>query len=475
MGGLFGISSKNDCVMDLFFGIDYHSHLGTKTGGMCVHGKKGFDRSIHSIENAPFRTKFQKEMEEMEGNRGIGAISDTEPQPLTVYSKLGHYSLGTVGIINNKEDIVDDLIHSGNNQFMSMSGGQINNTELVAALISTGVNIPEGIRYAQKKIEGSITLLALSEDALYAARDFHGRTPLIIGKREDGYCVASESFSFINLGYEYFREIGPGEVVKITPEGIETVVPPNEKDVRICTFLWTYYGYATSIYEGKNVENMRYRNGARIARLDEDDPEVKDVDFVAGVPDSGVAHALGYAQHSHIPYARPLIKYTPTWPRSFMPSNQKARNLIARMKLVPDKEIIEGKKFVLVDDSIVRGTQLRETLSYLYENGAEKIHIRSACPPIMYGCKYLNFSRSVSEMELISRRVIAELEGTEDVSPEVLKEYADSTTEKHAEMVKKIQETLGFETLKYQTLENLLDSVGVDKCRLCTYCWDGKE
>ncbi|MDO4481872.1 MAG: amidophosphoribosyltransferase [Bacillota bacterium] len=475
MGGLFGISSKNDCVMDLFFGIDYHSHLGTKTGGMCVYGKKGFDRSIHSIENAPFRTKFQKEMEEMEGTRGIGSISDTEPQPLTVYSKLGHYSLGTVGIINNKDDIVEDLIRSGNNQFMSMSGGQINNTELVAALISTGVNIPEGIRYAQKKIDGSLTLLVLSEDALYAARDFHGRTPLIIGKRDDGYCVASESFSFINLGYEYFREIGPGEVVKITPEGIETVVAPNEKDVRICTFLWTYYGYATSIYEGKNVENMRYRNGARIAQMDENDPDVDDVDFVAGVPDSGVAHALGYAQHSHIPYARPLIKYTPTWPRSFMPSNQKARNLIARMKLVPDKEIIEGKKFVLVDDSIVRGTQLRETLSYLYENGAERIHIRSACPPIMYGCKYLNFSRSVSEMELISRRVIAELEGTEDLSQEVLKEYADSTTEKHAEMVKKIQETLGFETLKYQTLENLLDSVGIEKCKLCTYCWDGKE
>lgn len=475
MGGLFGVASKSDCVMDLFFGVDYHSHLGTKAGGMCVHGNHGFERSIHSIESAPFRTKFQKEMEEMKGNIGIGSISDTEPQPLTVYSKLGHYSLGTVGIIKNKDSIVEDLILSGNNQFMSMSGGEINNTELVAALISTGINITKGIRYAQKKIEGSLTLLLLTEDALYAARDFHGRTPLVIGKRDDAYCVASESFSFINLGYEYFREIGPGEIVKITADGVETVAPANEKDVRVCTFLWTYFGYATAIYEGKNVENMRYRNGAHLAEMDMDDPELADVDFVAGVPDSGVAHALGYSQRSHIPYARPLIKYTPTWPRSFMPSNQKARNLIARMKLIPDHEIIEGKKFVLVDDSIVRGTQLRETLSYLYENGAEKIHIRSACPPVMFGCKYLNFSRSVSEMELISRKVIAELEHTEDVTPEILKEYTDCSTEKYAAMVERIKEVSGFDSLKYQTLENLLDSVQIDKCRLCTYCWDGKE
>ncbi|MBQ4339505.1 MAG: amidophosphoribosyltransferase [Firmicutes bacterium] len=475
MGGLFGVASKNDCVMDLFFGVDYHSHLGTKTGGMCVYGKKGFDRSIHSIEDAPFRTKFQKEMEKMEGTSGIGSISDTEPQPLTVYSKLGHYSLGTVGVINNKDDIVDDLIHSGNNQFMSMSGGLINNTELVAALISTGVSIPAGIRYAQKKIEGSISLLAMDEHALYAARDFHGRTPLIIGKREDGYCVASESFSFINLGYEYYKELGPGEVVKITPDSVETVVEANDKDVRICTFLWTYFGYATSIYEGKNVENMRYRNGAKICEMDADDPDVQDVDYVAGVPDSGIAHALGYAQRSHFPYARPLIKYTPTWPRSFMPGNQKARNLIARMKLIPDREIIEGKKFVLVDDSIVRGTQLRETLSYLYENGAEKIHVRSACPPIMYGCKYLNFSRTVSNMELISRKVIAELEGTEELTEEILKQYSDSSTEKYTAMVKRIGEKMGFDSLKYQTLENLLDAVEVDKCKLCTYCWDGRE
>ncbi len=475
MGGLFGVASKNDCVMDLFFGVDYHSHLGTKAGGMCVYGENGFDRSIHSIAGAPFRTKFQKEMDEMTGYMGIGSISDTDPQPLTVYSKLGHYSLGTVGIINNKDDIVEDLILSGNNQFMSMSGGQINNTELVSALISTGINIVKGIRYAQKKISGSMTMLLLAEDGLYAARDYHGRTPLIIGKKEDAYCVASESFSFVNLGYEYFRELAPGEIVKITCDGVETVAAPNEKDVKICTFLWTYFGYATAIYEGKNVENMRYRNGAHIAEMDKNDPDAADVDYVAGVPDSGIAHALGYSHYSHIPYARPLIKYTPTWPRSFMPSQQKTRNLIARMKLIPDKEIIEGKKFILVDDSIVRGTQLRETLSYLYENGAEKIHIRSACPPIMYGCKYLNFSRSVSEMELISRKVIAELEDTDELSPEVLAEYADSSSEKHAAMVERIREKSGFDSLKYQTLENLLDSVQVDSCKLCTYCWDGKE
>ena len=475
MGGVFGTASKKDCVMDLFFGVDYHSHLGTKNGGLCVYGEKGFDRTIHSIGNAPFRSKFQDDIEEMEGKMGIGAISDTEPQPLTVYSKLGHYSLATVGIINNKEELVEELIREEKAQFMSMSGGGINNTELAAALISTQDSLAEGLRYAQKKVEGSLTMLALSPEGLYAARDYKGRTPLIIGKREDAYCVASESFSYINLGYEYDRELEPGEIVKITAEGTEQVMPPNTEDVRICTFLWTYFGYPTAIYEGKNVETMRYRNGAHIAEMDEGDPELENVDYVAGVPDSGIAHALGYAQKSHIPYARPLIKYTPTWPRSFMPPNQKARSLIAKMKLVPDKEIIDGKEFVLVDDSIVRGTQLKDTVAYLYDNGAKKIHIRSACPPILYGCKYLNFSRSVSEMELISRRVIADLEGTEDVSEEVLAEYADCTTERYKNMVEDIKQARHFDSLKYQTLENLLDSVQVDRCRLCTYCWDGRE
>ena len=475
MGGLFGAAAKSDVVLDVFFGVDYHSHLGTKTGGMCINTADGFERSIHSIASAPFRSKFQKEIEQIEGNMAIAAISDAEPQPLTVYSKIGHYALATVGLINNKDDLIADVIRLGGGQFMSMSKGKINGTELVASIISCGNSVVEGIKLAQKKIDGSMTMLVMTEDAVFAARDLHGRTPLVIGKKPDGYCVASESFSFLNLGYDYYRELGPGEVVKITADGIETVSPPTDKDVRVCTFLWTYYGYTTAVYEGKNVEKMRYRNGARIADLDKDDPDLKNVDFVSGVPDSGIAHALGYAHESGIPYERPLIKYNPTWPRSFMPSNQKARNLIARMKLVPAEEIIRGKEFVLIDDSIVRGTQLRETLSYLYDNGAEKIHVRSACPPILYGCKYLNFSRSVSDMDLIGRRVIAELEGTEDVSEEVLAEYADPSTQKYKDMVERIRAISRFDTLKYQTLDNLLESVDIDKCKLCTYCWDGKE
>jgi len=475
MGGIFGAAAKRDVVLDVFFGVDYHSHLGTKTGGMCILQSDGFDRSIHSIANAPFRTKFQKEIEEIEGNLGIAAISDSEPQPLTVYSKLGNYALATVGIINNKEELIADVIKLGGGQFMSMSGGKINSTELVGSIINYGNSITDGIKLVQKKIEGSMTLLLMTQDAIYAARDIHGRTPLAIGKKDDGYCVASESFSFLNLGYEYFRELGPGEIVKITADEIIVESPPVEKDIRICTFLWSYYGYPTAVYENKNVENMRYRNGAKIAILDKDDPELQNVDYVAGVPDSGIAHALGYAMESKIPYARPLIKYTPTWPRSFMPSTQKARDVIARMKLVPDQEIIQGKEFVLIDDSIVRGTQLRETLSYLYDSGAEKIHVRSACPPILYSCKYLNFSRSVSEMDLIARRVIAELEGTTDISEEILKEYSDSSSERYAKMVEKIRQVSGFDTLKYQTLENLIAAVEVEPCKLCTYCWDGKE
>ena len=473
MGGLFGVVSKNDCVMDLFFGTDYHSHLGTKTGGMCVYGPSGFDRAIHSIENSPFRTKFEKEADTMKGNMGIGSISDTEPQPLTVYSRQGHFSIGTVGVINNKTQLVQELIQHKDTQFMSMSGGEINNTELVAALISTGKDLVSGIRYAQKRIEGSLTMLVLTPKALYAARDFRGRTPLIIGKKADGYCVASESFSFVNLGYKYETELGAGEIVKITDTGYETIAEKQE-EMRICSFLWTYFGYPTSVYEGENVENTRYRNGASIANADKDDPALEEVDYVAGVPDSGVAHALGYAQQSHIPYARPLIKYTPTWPRSFMPQNQKARNLIAKMKLIPVNQIIEGKKFVLVDDSIVRGTQLSETLKYLKENGAEKIHVRSACPPIMYGCKFLNFSRSVSDMDLITRRVIAELEPGE-VTEEILQEYVDSHSERHRRMVERIRELLDFDSLKYQDLHEAVKAIGVDPCCLCTYCWNGKE
>ena len=386
MGGVIGFVSKQDCVMDLFFGTDYHSHLGTKRGGMCVLQENGFNRSIHNIENSPFRSKFEKDIEEMQGNMGIGAISDSDPQPLTVRSRQGEYAITTVGRINNKDEIVNELLKDRPSQFMSMSGGGINNTELVAAIVSTGRDIVDGIRRAQDKIDGSVTMLVLTKEGLYAARDKYGRTPLIIGKKDGAYCAASESFAFINVGYKYSRELGPAEIAFLTPDGEETVGEPQE-GMRICSFLWTYFGYTTSIYEGKNVELMRNRNGGILAQKDED----LDVDYVAGVPDSGTAHALGYANQSRVPYARPLIKYTPTWPRSFMPQNQKARNLIAKMKLVPVFQIIKDKKFVLIDDSIVRGTQLSETVSYLIENGAKDIHVRSACPPIKFGCKLQKF------------------------------------------------------------------------------------
>lgn len=472
MGGVIGFTSKQDCVMDLFFGTDYHSHLGTKRGGMCILQEDGFNRSIHNIENSPFRSKFEQDIEEMKGNMGIGAISDGDPQPLTVYSRQGDYAIATVGRINNKDEIVQELLKDRPSQFMSMSGGGINNTELVAALISTGRDIVDGIRIAQAKVEGSVTILVLTRDGLYAARDKYGRTPLIIGHKDGAYCAASESFAFINIGYKYKRELGPAEIAFLTPDEDKTVGEPQE-GMRICAFLWTYFGYTTSIYEGRNVEQMRNRNGELLAEQDDD----LDVDYVAGVPDSGTAHALGYANRSRVPYARPLIKYTPTWPRSFMPQNQKARNLIAKMKLVPVFPIIKDKKFVLIDDSIVRGTQLSETISYLIENGAKEIHVRSACPPIMYGCKYLNFSRSVSDLELITRRVIKKLEGIEgdEIPADILAQYAASDTEKHEAMVEEIRQILKFDSLKFQKLEDTVEAIGVDRCNLCTYCWDGKE
>ncbi|MBK5246071.1 MAG: amidophosphoribosyltransferase [Peptostreptococcaceae bacterium] len=469
MGGLFGIVSKNDCVMDLFFGTDYHSHLGTKRGGMCIYGKDGFERAIHSIENSPFRTKFEKEILVMAGGSGIGCISDGEPQPLTVFSRQGEYSIGTVGRINNKEELVKELIDNGSHQFMTLSSGAINNTELVAALVSTKDTIVEGIKYAQEKVEGSLTMLILTKGGIYAARDKFGRTPLIIGKKKGAFCAASESFAFINIGYKTAKELGPSEIVFITPETMETVGEPGDK-MRICTFLWTYYGYPTSTYEGVNVEEMRYRSGASIAKND----NLSNIDYIAGVPDSGTAHAIGYANASGIPFARPLIKYTPTWPRSFMPQNQKARNLVAKMKLIPVHEIIKDKNFVLIDDSIVRGTQLSDTVKYLCDNGAKEIHVRPACPPLVFGCKYLNFSRSTSEMDLITRRMIFQLEG-ENPNDEVLNMYADSKSEKYADMVERIRQLLHFDSLKYHSLQDTLDSVGIDKCKLCTYCWDGKE
>ena len=412
MGGVFGVVSHNDCVMDIFFGTDYHSHLGTKNGGMCILQEDGFHRTIHSISNNPFRGKFENELDAMEGNFGIGAISDGDPQPLTVRNKFGNWGITTVGRINNKNELVEWLIEESNTHFMSKSGGEINNTELIASIVSTGEDIVEGIKIAQEKVDGSVTMLVLTEEGMYAARDKAGRTPLILGKKDGAYCAASESFAFINIGYEYDRELGPGEIAFLTPDKEKTIVEPND-EMRICTFLWSYFGYTTSIYEGENVELMRHRNGALMADAD----GKLDVDYVAGVPDSGTAHALGYANRSNIPYSRPLIKYTPTWSRSFMPTNQKARSLVAQMKLIPVFNIIKDKKFVLIDDSIVRGTQLSETVSYLIENGAKEIHVRSACPPIMYGCKYLNFSRTINEMELITRRTIKALENLADDEP----------------------------------------------------------
>ena len=468
MGGFFGVASKSDCLFDLFFGTDYHSHLGTRRGGMAVYGPDGFDRAIHNIENAPFRTKFEKDMQKMKGNIGIGCISDYEPQPLIVRSHHGTFAITTVGKINNAEEITKLIFQSGHTHFLEMSGGDINPTELVAAIINQKENLIDGIRYAQELIDGSMTLLLLTPKGIYAARDKMGRTPVIIGRKEDAYCVTFESFAYLNLGYEPERELGPGEIVVVTPEEVRTLAAPG-KDMKICTFLWVYYGYPSSVYEGVSVEQMRCNCGACMAKRDDVTP-----DTVAGVPDSGIAHAVGYANESGIPFSRPLIKYTPTWPRSFMPTIQDTRNLIAHMKLIPIHELIQGKSLLLIDDSIVRGTQLRETTEFLYESGAKEVHIRPACPPLVYGCKYLNFSRSKSDMDLITRKVIQKLEGP-DVSDEILQEYTDPSSEKYEIMVEEIRKELNFTSLKFNRLDDLLDSVGIDPDHLCTYCWNGKE
>ena len=418
MGGIFGVASKNSCTLDLFFGVDYHSHLGTKRGGMAVYGEQGFTRSIHNIENTPFRTKFDGDLAELEGYLGIGCISDNEPQPLLIQSHLGSFAITTVGKINNLQELVQDAYQNGHIHFMEMSHGRINATELVAALINQKATLVEGLLYAQERIEGSMTILILTPQGIYASRDKYGRTPVMIGKKEDAFCASFESFAYINLGYSDYMELGPGEIVYITPESVETLSPPRQ-DMKICAFLWVYYGYPTSTYEGVNVENMRYQCGKLLSRRDESQP-----DIVAGVPDSGIAHAIGYANASGIPFARPFIKYTPTWPRSFMPQNQGDRNLIARMKLIPVNALIRGKKLLLIDDSIVRGTQLGETTQLLYQSGAKEVHIRPACPPLMYGCPYLNFSRSSSELDLITRRIIKDREG-DCVSDQLLADYAD--------------------------------------------------
>ena len=469
MGGFFGVASKNDCVFDLFFGTDYHSHLGTRRAGMAVYNKEtGFERAIHNIENAPFRTKFDKDVNEMQGTLGIGCISDYEPQPLLVRSHHGTYAIMTVGKINNMEAIVDDLFSSGHSHFLEMSGGDINATELVAAVINQKDNLIEGLQYVQELIDGSMTVVLLTPKGIYAARDRLGRTPVVVGKKEDAYCISFESFAYLNLGYVDEKELGPGEIVIVTPESVTTLVSPG-KEMKICTFLWVYYGYPASSYEGMSVEQMRYNCGASMAKRDNVKP-----DIVAGVPDSGTAHAVGYANESGIPFSRPFIKYTPTWPRSFMPTIQSQRNLIAKMKLLAVEDLIKDKSLLLIDDSIVRGTQLRETTEYLFDSGAKEVHIRPACPPLVYGCKYLNFSRSNSEMELITRNVIAELEGG-DVSDEVLQEYADYTSEKYQKMVDKICEKLKFTSLRFHRLDDMLEAVGIEPEKLCTYCWNGKE
>ncbi|MBE5924259.1 MAG: amidophosphoribosyltransferase [Lachnospiraceae bacterium] len=469
MGGFFGVVAKEDCIFDLFFGTDYHSHLGTRRGGMAVFGKKGFDRAIHNIENSPFRTKFDKDMREMEGYMGIGCISDYEPQPLIVRSHHGTYAITTVSKINNTEEIVDKLFEAGNSHFLEMSGGDINPTELVAAIINQKENIIDGIKYALDIVDGSLTFMVLTPKGIYGARDKMGRTPMAIGKKEDAYCLTFEDFAYRNLGYEDYKELGPGEVVVVDRTGVKTLVTPG-KDMKICTFLWVYYGYPSSSYEGISVEKMRYNCGACLAKRDNVKP-----DIVAGVPDSGTAHAVGYSNESGIPFSRPFIKYTPTWPRSFMPTIQSKRDLIAKMKLLPVHDLIKDKSLLLIDDSIVRGTQLRETTEFLYQSGAKEVHIRPACPPLLYGCKYLNFSRSTSEMDLITRRVIARLEGTEDVSEETLQEYANPESEKYEQMLEEIRKELNFTSLRYNRLDDLLSSVGIPTDKLCTYCWDGKE
>lgn len=472
MGGFFGVASKKDCLFDLFFGTDYHSHLGTRRAGLAVYGEKGFDRAIHNIENAPFRTKFDKDLNEMKGYLGIGCISDYEPQPLIVRSHHGTYAIETVGKINNTDKIVEQVFRSGHSHFLEMSGGDINATELVAAIINQKDNLIEGITYAQELIDGSMTLALLTPKGIYVARDKMGRTPVSIGKKEDGYCISFESFAYLNLGYTEERELGPGEIAVVTPEEVRTLAKPGNK-MKICTFLWVYYGYPSSSYEGISVEKMRYRCGELLAERDKTKNGNVSPDNVAGVPDSGIAHAIGYSNTSGVPFSRPFIKYTPTWPRSFMPTIQSKRNLIAKMKLIPVHDLIQDKSLLLIDDSIVRGTQLRETTEFLYQSGAREVHIRPACPPLLYGCKYLNFSRSTSEMDLITRRIIKEMEG--DDKNVNLSAYSNPETPEYQEMVKRIGVQLNFTSLRYHRLDDLIESVGIEREKLCTYCWDGRE
>ena len=474
MGGFFGITSKTDCMMDVFFGVDYHTHLGTRRGGLAAYDPEiGLQRVIHNIENSPFRTKFEHVLEEMQGTSAIGCISDTDPQPLLIRSNIGTFAISTIGIINNADALIDQYLSFSGGHFDAMTGGKVNSNELVAALISQKSNFVEGIQFAQRVIEGTVNILILTENGkLVTARDRLGRIPVQIGKDDNGYCVSFEEFAFTKLGYEPVKELGPGEIMELTPDGMTQLAAPG-KEMKVCAFLWSYYGYPTSTYEGVNVEAMRYRNGAAIAERDMAQGRSMDIDYVGGVPDSGTPHAIGYANRTGKAFARAFIKYTPTWSRSFTPAKQSDRKKVAKMKQIPVHELIKGKNLLFVDDSIVRGTQLQETVDFLYENGAKSVHMRSACPPIMYACKYLNFSRATSDMELISRRVIVELEGEEGLKH--IEEYADGNTERGKAMRKAICEKFKFASLGFQTVDGVVNAIGLDPCKLCTYCWNGKE
>ncbi len=474
MGGFFGITSTHDCMVDVFFGVDYHSHLGTRRGGLAAYDPQiGLQRKIHNIENSPFRTKFEHIFEEMRGTSAIGCISDSDPQPMLIRSKLGTYAICTIGAINNADELIDQYLSNTGAHFDAMTGGKVNATELIAALINTKDDFVTGIQYVQGAIDGTASILILKEDGhLIAARDRLGRLPILVGKREDGYCATFESFAYKKLGYEDERELGPGEIVELSPTELCQLAAPG-KEMRMCAFLWSYYGYSTSNYENVNVEVMRYRNGQIMARGEVKNGTAPDVDYVCGVPDSGTPHAIGYSNETHKPFARPFIKYTPTWPRSFMAAKQADRKKVARMKLIPVHELIQGKKLMFVDDSIVRGTQLKETVDFLYDHGAVEVHMRSACPPIMYGCKYLNFSRGTSDMDLIARRTIMELEGEEGVRH--LAEYSDSSTERGKRLRETICKKFKFASLDFQSLEGVIAAIGIEPCKLCTYCWTGKE
>ena len=473
MGGFFGATSRRNCILDVFFGTDYHSHLGTRRGGMAAWDKElGMQREIHNIQNSPFRTKFEGILNEMTGTAAIGCISDTDPQPILIRSRLGVYAICTIGVINNAEALIATHLSSSGGHFDSMTGGKVNSNELIAAFIDQKDNFADGIRYAQDMIEGTASILIMKDGGnLIAARDKMGRLPIVIEKNEDGYAVTFEDYAGEKLGYEVVRELGPGEIAEVSPEGVTQLAPPR-KNMKICAFLWSYYGYPTACYEGKNVEVMRYRNGRIMAKADKENGIAQDIDYVAGVPDSGTPHAIGYANESGVPFARPFIKYTPTWPRSFMPANQSERNMVAKMKQIPVDELIRDKKLLFVDDSVVRGTQLRETVDFLYEHGAKDVHIRSACPPILYGCKFLNFSRSNSENELIARATILELEGEEGLNH--LDEYMDGSTERGRNMRQAICKKLHFASLEYQSLDGILEASGLPKDQVCTYCWNGK-